>query len=68
MRGLATTESQATLRALKEQLEDGLIEMRVFTEKPLHGKTYIFHAPTKQFGSQWAYVGSSNLTGAGLHR
>lgn len=68
MRGLATVEGQATLRSLKEQLESGLVEMRVFTEKPLHGKTYLFHAPSKQFGSQWAYVGSSNLTGAGLHR
>jgi superfamily II DNA or RNA helicase len=68
MRGLATRESQATLRALKEQLEEGLVEMRVFTAKPLHGKTYIFHAPSQQFGSRWAYVGSSNLTNAGLNR
>lgn len=68
MRGLATSEGQSTLRSLKEQLENGLVQMRVFTEKPLHGKTYIFHAPEKPFGSQWAYVGSSNLTAAGLHR
>jgi superfamily II DNA or RNA helicase len=68
MRGLATAEGQATLRALKQQLEDGLVQMRVFTEKPLHGKTYIFHAPDQKFGSKWAYVGSSNLTGAGLNR
>lgn len=68
MRGLATAQGQATLRALKQQLEDGLVQMRVFTEKPLHGKTYIFHAPDQKFGSKWAYVGSSNLTGAGLNR
>lgn len=68
MRGLATAEGQVTLQALKHQLESGLVQMRVFTEKPLHGKTYIFHAPEKKFGAQWAYVGSSNLTGAGLHR
>ena len=68
MRGLATTDGQATLRALKEQLEQGIVAMRVFTEKPLHGKTYIFHTPDQQFGSGWAYVGSSNLTGAGLNR
>jgi hypothetical protein len=68
MRGLATTEGQATLQTLKRQLRDGVVAMKVFTEKPLHGKTYIFHAPAKKHGSRWAYVGSSNLTGAGLHR
>ena len=68
MRGLATTEGQATLQTLKRQLRDGVVSMKVFTEKPLHGKTYIFHAPSKKHGSRWAYVGSSNLTGAGLHR
>ena len=68
MRGLATTEGQATLQTLKRQLRDGVVAMKVFTEKPLHGKTYIFHAPEKKHGSCWGYVGSSNLTGAGLHR
>lgn len=68
MRGLATTDGQATLQTLKRQLRDGVVAMKVFTEKPLHGKTYIFHAPKKKHGSRWAYVGSSNLTGAGLHR
>lgn len=68
MRGLATTEGQGTLQTLKRQLSDGAVAMKVFTEKPLHGKTYIFHAPAKKHGSRWGYVGSSNLTGAGLHR
>lgn len=68
MRGLATATGQATLQTLKRQLSQGRVHMKVFTEKPLHGKTYIFHAPTKKHGSCWAYVGSSNLTGAGLHR
>ncbi len=68
MRGLATKAGQDTLRTLKRQLQDGAVEMKVFTEKPLHGKTYLFHAPEKKHGSRWAYVGSSNLTGAGLHR
>lgn len=67
MRGLATTSGQRTLQTLKRQLRDGLVEMKVFTERPLHGKTYIFHSPSKKHGSCWAYVGSSNLTGAGLH-
>lgn len=68
MRGLATAASQRTLQTLKRQLRDGVVEMKVFTEKPLHGKTYLFHAPAKKHGSRWAYVGSSNLTGAGLNR
>lgn len=68
MRGLATAEGQATLQVLKRQLREGVVSMKVFTEKPLHGKTYIFRAPSKKHGSLWAYVGSSNLTGAGLHR
>ena len=44
MRGLATVEGQQTLQTLKRQLEDGTVQMKVFTEKPLHGKTYLFHA------------------------
>ena len=68
MRGLATNEGQKTLQTLKRQLEQGTVAMKVFTEKPLHGKTYIFHAPAKKHGSRWGYVGSSNLTGAGLNR
>jgi superfamily II DNA or RNA helicase len=67
MRGLATSSGQRTLQNLKRQLRAGLVDMKVFTEKPLHGKTYIFHAPDKMHGSRWAYVGSSNLTGAGLN-
>lgn len=68
MRGLATAQGQATLQTLKRQLTDGLVAMKVFTETPLHGKTYLFHAPDKKHAARWGYVGSSNLTGAGLHR
>lgn len=68
MRGLATSEGQATLQTLKRQLREGVVAMKVFTETPLHGKTYIFHAPGKNHAKQWAYVGSSNLTGAGFYR
>ena len=68
MRGLATSKGQVTLQTLKRQLGAGVVAMKVFTEKPLHGKTYIFHAPSKKHGARWAYVGSSNLTGAGLNR
>lgn len=66
MRGLATAQGQRTLQALKNQLESGVVEMKVFTRQPLHGKTYLFHSPSKKHHSRWAFVGSSNLTNAGL--
>jgi superfamily II DNA or RNA helicase len=66
MRGLASKAGQDTLRTLKRQLQEGVVEMKVFTGRPLHGKTYIFHAPENKYTPRWAYVGSSNLTGAGL--
>jgi hypothetical protein len=68
MRGLATAAGQAVLQTLKAQLESGVVQMKVFTEKPLHGKAYLFHAPAKKHGARWSYVGSSNFTGAGLNR
>ena len=68
MHGLPSTQEQATLRKLRDQLRSGAVEMKVFTDAPLHGKTYIFHAPGNAFLERRAYVGSSNLTGAGLLR
>lgn len=65
-RGLATSAGQVTLRKLRRQLADGLVEMKVFTTQPLHGKTYIFSSSSRAIGNQWSYLGSSNLTGAGL--
>ncbi|AWK10759.1 NgoFVII family restriction endonuclease [Streptomyces spongiicola] len=67
MRGLATKRGRATLEALREQLADGFVQVKVFTEKPLHGKTYIFHKPGDPHTPRFAYVGSSNFTGAGLY-
>lgn len=68
MRGLPTSAQQRTLQQLKAQLRSGAVEMRVFTAAPLHGKTYIFHAPGNAFLARRGYVGSSNLTNAGLFR
>ncbi|MFE9453273.1 helicase-related protein [Streptomyces sp. NPDC006739] len=67
MRGLATNRGRATLQALRSQLAHGLVQVKVFTEKPLHGKTYIFHKPGDHHTPRFAYVGSSNFTGAGLY-
>jgi superfamily II DNA or RNA helicase len=68
MRGLPTKAEQRTLRQLKDQLQSGALEMKVFTTAPLHGKTYIFHAPGNAFAERRAYVGSSNLTNAGFYK
>jgi superfamily II DNA or RNA helicase len=68
MRGLPSDTEQKTLRQLKAQMESGTVEMKVFTSAPLHGKTYIFHAPGNVFSERRAYVGSSNLTNAGLFK
>jgi superfamily II DNA or RNA helicase len=68
MSGLPSKAQQTTLQQLRDQLKSGAVEMKVFTDAPLHGKTYLFHAPENPFQKQRAYVGSSNLTGAGLLR
>lgn len=68
MRGIPNQAEQKTLQQLRDQLESGAVEMKVFTDAPLHGKTYIFHAPENPMAKQRAYVGSSNLTAAGFYR
>jgi superfamily II DNA or RNA helicase len=68
MRGLPSEAEQKALQQLKAQLESGAVEMKVFTTAPLHGKTYIFHAPGNAFAERRAYVGSSNLTNAGFFK
>ncbi len=65
MRGLPTKSGQETLRLMKRQLESGRVEIRVFTRRPLHGKTYILRGGGGPV-PLWSYVGSSNFTGAGL--
>lgn len=67
MRGLSTKEGQASLRALKRQLQDGMVEIKVFTRRPLHGKAYILHNPGHYALPVMGYLGSSNLTAAGLY-
>lgn len=70
MRGVPNAAEQRTLRQLGTQLESGAVQMRVFTDAPLHGKTYIFRSPDNPIPTQrlYAYVGSSNLTAAGHFR
>ncbi|BCW57851.1 helicase-related protein [Arthrobacter sp. StoSoilB20] len=67
MRGLSSAEGQRTLQALKRQLQQGSVQVKVFTSRPLHGKTYILHNEAGHYAPTMAYVGSSNLTKAGLY-
>lgn len=68
MRGLPTSTEQRILQLLKTQLQSGAVQMKIFTDAPLHGKTYIFHSPGHPILERRAYVGSSNLTNAGFFR
>ncbi len=65
MRGLPTKSGQSTLQLMKRQLESGRAQIKVFTRRPLHGKTYILRGGGGPV-PLWSYLGSSNFTGAGL--
>src|SRR5699024_7479356 len=65
MRGLPTATDRRTLQSLRNLLAEGKIQVKVFTRRPVHGKTYVFHRQdlnTPIIG----FVGSSNLTAPGL--
>lgn len=65
MRGLPTLSDQATLHRLKDQLLSGRVQIKLFTRRPLHGKTYLAHKEDPN-NPIIGFVGSSNLTMAGL--
>jgi len=65
MRGLPTPADRAALQSLRDLLEAGAVEIKVFTRRPLHGKTYICHR-TDLNNPITGFVGSSNLTAPGL--
>ena len=65
MRGAPSAQDEATIRELRAQLSDGRVAIKLFTRRPLHGKTYICHR-ADNVTPIVAYVGSSNLTTAGL--
>lgn len=66
MRGIPNTLDLASLRALQRHLSEGRVQIRLFTRRPLHGKAYLCHK--KDINNPIVgFVGSSNLTMAGLH-
>ena len=64
-RGVLDQGHYEALRTLKQHLEEGRIQIKLFTRRPLHGKTYICHREDVT-NPITAFVGSSNLTMSGL--
>lgn len=65
MRGIPSPADRYTLKSLRELLDAGHLEVKVFTRRPLHGKAYIFHK-TSANNPHIGFLGSSNLTTSGL--
>lgn len=66
-RGLPNATDRATLRALRDQIAEGTVQVKVHTSRALHGKTYVFHKESPNTPVM-GFVGSSNLTSAGLSK
>lgn len=64
-RGILDESHYLALRTLKRHLEEGRVQIKLFTRRPLHGKTYICHREDVT-NPITAFVGSSNLTMSGL--
>lgn len=65
--GLPTSADQATIRRLRTHLVARDVVVRLHLRHPLHGKLYLCHRDAAD-NPRTGYVGSSNLTMAGLVR
>lgn len=65
--GVPTTQDEAGLRKLAKQLRRGVLKVKFFGSYPLHAKLYLVHREDK-VSPIVGYVGSSNLTLAGLEK
>ncbi|MDW8382566.1 MAG: phospholipase D-like domain-containing protein [Verrucomicrobiota bacterium] len=63
--GLPTAEAERALRQLARQLRAGKVRLKLFLKHPLHAKLYLIHR-ADPITPLIAYLGSSNLTQAGL--
>lgn len=63
--GLPTEADEEALRRLRAQIDSGLVEVRLFLAHRLHAKLYLCHKNSVD-NPRTGYVGSSNLTRAGL--
>ena len=65
--GIPTDEDEKGLRKLAQQLRNKTLQVKFFGSHPLHAKLYLAHKKTGD-PSMIGYVGSSNLTLAGLKK
>jgi superfamily II DNA or RNA helicase len=65
--GIPSSEDESGLKKLKQQLSDGKIKVKLFLSHPLHAKLYLLHRQDL-VAPLIGYVGSSNLTMAGLSK
>ncbi|MXY01394.1 MAG: NgoFVII family restriction endonuclease [Acidimicrobiales bacterium] len=63
--GVPTAADEAALRQLRRQIASGTVEMRLHTAHRLHAKLYLCHR-SDTAAPRVGYLGSSNLTAAGL--
>ena len=65
--GAPSNEVEAGLQRLKSQLKAGKVVVKLFLAHPLHAKLYLLHR-TDPDNPTTGYLGSSNLTLAGLKK
>lgn len=63
--GVPTNADEATLRRLAHQIRKGKVHVKLFVRYPLHAKLYLIYRNDPNIPIV-GYLGSSNLTGAGL--
>lgn len=66
MRGIPSPADRVSLQNLRDRIADGSVELKVYTRRPLHGKTYVCHRVDDNTPIV-GFVGSSNLTVPGLY-
>lgn len=64
-RGIPTAADRRILQSLRQLVAEKHVELRVYTQQPLHGKTYILHRDDPSTPIH-GFIGSSNFTNAGL--
>ena len=65
--GAPSNQDEAGLRRLSKQLKTGKVVVKLFLAYPLHAKLYLLHR-TDPVNPIVGYLGSSNLTQAGLSK
>ena len=65
--GAPSNQDEAGLRRLSQQLKAGKLVVKLFLAHPLHAKLYLLHR-SDPINPIVGYLGSSNLTQAGLSR